>query len=218
MSERRRCRPTAKGTAADYNERPESVMLDSQVLVLNRVFQAVQVTSVRKAFSLFYKGHVKAVLPDYTTYEFENWCDIPVQPQDEVVLTPSMAIRIPRVIALKDFDRLPRQEVKFSRHNIYLRDGTRCQYCGHKFPSSELSLDHVIPLSRGGHSSWENVVCACLGCNVKKGNRTPQEASMRLVAVPRKPRWHPVGQFGSSRLHPAWRNFLDVAYWNTELK
>ena len=129
-------------------------MLDSQVLVLNRVFQAVQVTSVRKAFSLFYKGHVKAVLPDYTTYEFENWCDIPVQPQDEVVLTPSMAIRVPRVIALKDFDRLPRQDVKFSRHNIYLRDGNRCQYCGHKFSSSELSLDHVIPLSRGGNSSW----------------------------------------------------------------
>ena len=63
---------------------PEATMLDSQVLVLNRVFQAVQVTSVRKAFSLFYKGHVKAVLPDYTTYEFENWCDIPVQPQDEL--------------------------------------------------------------------------------------------------------------------------------------
>jgi 5-methylcytosine-specific restriction endonuclease McrA len=197
---------------------PEAIMLDSQVLVLNRVFQAVQVTSVRKAFSLFYKGHVRAVLPDYTTYEFENWCDIPVQPQDEVVLTPSMAIRVPRVVALKDFDRLPRQDVKFSRHNIYLRDGNRCQYCGHKFPSSDLSLDHVIPLSRGGNSSWENVVCACLSCNVQKGNRTPQEASMRLIATPRKPRWHPVGQFGSSRLHPAWRNFLDLAYWNTELK
>ena len=133
-------------------------MLDSHVLVLNRVFQAVQVTSVRKAFSLFYKGHVRAVLPDYSTYEFENWCDIPVQPQDEVVLTPSMAIRVPRVIALKEFDRLPRQDVKFSRHNIYVRDGNRCQYCGHKFSSSELSLDHVIPLSRGGRSTWENVV------------------------------------------------------------
>ena len=144
-------------------------MLDSQVLVLNRVFQAVQVTSVRKAFSLFYKGHVKAVLPDYTTYEFENWCDIPVQPQDEVVLTPSMAIRVPRVVALKDFDRLPRQDVKFSRHNIYLRDGNRCQYCGHKFPSAELSLDHVIPLSRGGNSSWENVVCACLVLQRQEG-------------------------------------------------
>ena len=108
----------------------------------------------------------------------------PVQPQDEVVLTPSMAIRIPRVVALKDFDRLPRQDVKFSRHNIYLRDGNRCQYCGHKFSSSELSLDHVIPLSRGGSSTWENVVCACLSCNVRKGNRTPHEASMRLIAPP----------------------------------
>jgi 5-methylcytosine-specific restriction endonuclease McrA len=163
---------------------------------------------------------VKAVLPDYTTYEFENWCDIPVQPQDEVVLTPSMAIRVPRVIALKDFDRLPRQDVKFSRHNIYLRDGNRCQYCGHRFSSSELSLDHVIPLSRGGTSHWENVVCACLACNVRKGNRTPHEAAMRLIAPPKKPRWHPVGQFGSGsqKVHPAWRNFVDLAYWNAELR
>jgi 5-methylcytosine-specific restriction endonuclease McrA len=122
------------------------------------------------------------------------------------------------VVALKDFDRLPRQDVKFSRHNIYVRDGNRCQYCGHRFSSSELSLDHVIPLSRGGSSTWENVVCACLACNVKKGNRTPHESSMRLIAPPRKPRWHPVGQFGSSKFHPAWRNFLDVAYWNTELR
>jgi 5-methylcytosine-specific restriction endonuclease McrA len=201
-------------------------MLDTQVLVLNRVFQAVQVTTLRKAFSLFYKGHVRAVLPDYSTWEWENWCDIPVQPQDEVVLTPGMAIRVPRVIALKDFDRLPRQDVKFSRHNVYVRDGSRCQYCGQRFSSAELSLDHVVPLSRGGSSNWENVVCCCLACNVKKGNRTPQEAQMKLVQQPRKPRWHPVGQFGAGahagtgphKVHPAWRNFLDVAYWNTELK
>ncbi|MEP6769546.1 MAG: HNH endonuclease [Acidobacteriota bacterium] len=193
-------------------------MLESQVLVLNRVFQAVQVTTVRKAFSLFYKGHVRAVLEDYSTWDFENWCDIPVQPHDEVVMTPSSAIRVPRVVALKDFDRLPRQDVKFSRHNIYLRDGSRCQYCGHKFPSAELSLDHVVPLSRGGMSSWENVVCACLACNVRKGNRTPHEAGIRLIQPPRKPRWHPVGHFGASKFHPAWRNFLDVAYWNMELK
>ncbi|MEP6801002.1 MAG: HNH endonuclease [Acidobacteriota bacterium] len=193
-------------------------MLESQVLVLNRVFQAVQVTTVRKAFSLFYKGHVRAVLPDYSTWDFHNWCDIPVQPHDEVVMTPSSKIRVPRVVALKEFDRLPRQDVKFSRHNIYLRDGSRCQYCGHKFPSAELSLDHVVPLSRGGMSSWENVVCACLACNVRKGNRTPHEAGIRLITPPRKPRWHPVGHFGASKFHPAWRNFLDVAYWNMELK
>jgi 5-methylcytosine-specific restriction endonuclease McrA len=192
-------------------------MIDSPVLVLNRVFQAVRVTSARKAFALFYKGHVKAVLPDYTTYEWENWCDIPVQPEDEVVVTPSMVIRVPRVVLLKDFDRLPRREVKFSRHNIYLRDGNCCQYCGRKYPTAELSLDHVIPLSRGGKSTWENVVCACLKCNVKKGNRTPLEASISLIHPPIRPRWHPVGHFGAIKPHPAWRNFLDVAYWDVEL-
>ena len=87
-------------------------MLDSHVLVLNRVFQAIQVTSVRKAFSLFYKGHVRAVLPDYSTYEFENWCDIPVQPQDEVVLTPSMAIRIRQIL------RQPRAQTVFGAQGL----------------------------------------------------------------------------------------------------
>ena len=193
-------------------------MLDSHVLVLNRVFQAVQVTSVRKAFSLFYKGHVRAVLPDYSTYEFENWCDIPVQPQDEVVLTPSMAIRVPRVIALKDFDRLPRQDVKFSRHNIYVRDGNRCQYCGHKFSSSELSLDHVIPLSRGGRSTWENVVCACLPCNVKKGNKLLIETGLQLKRQPVRPKWHPLHRLQGRNFPDIWKNFLDEAYWNVELK
>ncbi len=193
-------------------------MLDSQVLVLNRVFQAVQVTSVRKAFSLFYKGHVRAVLPDYTTYEFENWCDIPVQPQDEVVLTPSMAIRVPRVVALKDFDRLPRQDVKFSRHNIYLRDGNRCQYCGHRFSSSELSLDHVIPPVAGRQLDLgERRVRVPLLQRAKRQPHAPG-SPMKLVTPPRKPRWHPVGQFGSSKFHPAWRNFVDVAYWNAELR
>lgn len=192
-------------------------MLDSEVLVLNRVFQALRVTTARNALSLFYKGHAKAVLPDYSTYEWEHWCDIPAQPKDDVVLTPSRAILVPRVILLKNYDRLPRREVKFSRHNIYLRDGNRCQYCGGRYASSELSLDHVLPLSRGGVSSWENVVCACLTCNVKKGNRTPAEAGIRLIAPPERPRWNPVGQFTRARWHASWRNFLDVAYWNVEL-
>jgi len=194
-------------------------MLDSHVLVLNRVFQAVQVTSVRKAFSLFYKGHVRAVLPDYSTYEFENWCDIPPQPQDEVVLTPSMAIRVPRVVALKDFDRLPRQDVKFSRHNIYLRDGNRCQYCGHKFSSSELSLDHVVPKSQGGRSTWENIVCCCVECNVKKGGRTPEQAHLHLITKPVKPKRSPVINIRlADERYQSWKQFLDNAYWTVELK
>jgi 5-methylcytosine-specific restriction endonuclease McrA len=157
------------------------------------------------------------VLPDYSTYDWENWCDIPAQPLDEVVWTPSRAIRVPRVIQLTHYDRIPRRDVKFSRHNIYLRDSNRCQYCGGRFSSSELSLDHVVPLSRGGMTNWENVVCACVSCNVKKGNRTPEEAGIRPLTSPERPRWSPVGHFARTGWHPAWRNFLDVAYWNVEL-
>ncbi len=193
-------------------------MLDGHVLVLNRVFQAIQITSVRRAFTLLYKGHVKAVDADYRTYDFENWQDIPVQPADAYVTTPSRNILIPHVVQLLQFDKVPRQEVKFSRGNIYLRDQNRCQYCGRKFPSSELSLDHVIPLSRGGKSSWENVVCACLPCNVKKGNKLLSECAVGLIRHPVRPRWHPLHRLQGRKYPPIWRNFLDDAYWSVELK
>ena len=195
-------------------------MLDGHVLVLNRVFQAVQITSVRRALILFYKGHVRAVDSEYRTYDFEDWTDIPVPGDDEhFVRTPSRNILIPHVIQLLVFDRLPRQEVKFSRGNIYLRDSNRCQYCGRKFSSSELSLDHVVPISRGGKSSWENVVCACLPCNVKKGNKLLSESDhMRLIRQPHRPKWHPLHRLQGRNFPDIWKNFLDEAYWNVELR
>jgi 5-methylcytosine-specific restriction endonuclease McrA len=197
----------------------EGTMLDGNVLVLNRVFQAVQITSVRRAFTLLYKGQVRAVDSEYRTYDFDNWADIPVQPSDHYVTTPTRIILIPHVVQLLLFDRLPRQEVKFSRGNIYLRDHNRCQYCGRKFPASELSLDHVVPISRGGKSTWENVVCSCLPCNVRKGNKLLNESEIRLIRQPLRPKWHPLHRLqGRSSFPDIWKNFLDEAYWNVELK
>lgn len=192
-------------------------MLDSPVLLLNKGFSAMALTDVRRGFTLFYKGNVRAVLPDYSTYAWEEWCDVPPQPGDEVVSTPSIVLRVPRVLQILSCERPPRTDVKFSRHNIYVRDSSRCQYCGRRFPTSELSLDHVVPLSRGGATSWENVVCACLPCNVRKGNRVPEEVGMRLRRSPVKPKPSPLGLLSPHRIHPDWRNFLDVAYWNVEL-
>jgi len=132
-------------------------ILDSGVLVLNRLFQAIQITSVRRAFCLLYKGDARAVQPDYTTYDWEDWVDIPVQPRDEVLATPEMRVKIPRVVLLSRFDRMPPHDVRFTRKNIYLRDRNRCQYCGKHYTTRELNLDHVVPLSRGGRSTWQNV-------------------------------------------------------------
>jgi 5-methylcytosine-specific restriction endonuclease McrA len=193
-------------------------MLEGQVLVLNRLFQAVQVTSIRRALTLLYKGQVRAVDAEYRTYDFENWSDIPVQADDHYISTPTRNILIPHVVQLLTFDRMPRQEVKFSRGNIYLRDQNRCQYCGKKFASSELSLDHVIPVSRGGKSSWDNVVCACLPCNVKKGNKLLSECEMKLRRKPVKPKWHPLHRLQGRNFPDIWKNFLDEAYWSVELQ
>lgn len=194
-------------------------MLDSNVLVLNRLFQAIQVTTVKKAFCLLYKGHVRAVNPDYSTCDWEDWVDVPPQPQDEFIVTPTVRIRVPRVVLLIDFEGVPRHEVRFTRKNIFYRDRNKCQYCGHRFATRDLNLDHVVPLSRGGKSTWENVVCCCIPCNSRKGGRTPEEAHMRLIHSPARPRWHPLVRLSlTSGQYEAWRNFLDAVYWNTELK
>jgi 5-methylcytosine-specific restriction endonuclease McrA len=194
-------------------------MLESNVLVLNRLFQAIQVTTVKKAFCLLYKGHVRAVNPDYSTCAWEDWVDVPPQPEEESIVTPTVRIRVPRVVLLVDFEGVPRHEVRFTRKNIFYRDKNRCQYCGHRFATRDLNLDHVVPLSRGGKSTWENVVCCCIPCNSRKGGRTPEEAHMRLIHVPARPRWHPLVRLSlTSGQYEAWRNFLDAVYWNTELK
>src|SRR5947208_16898797 len=86
------------------------------------------------------------------------------------------------------YDRRSKQAMKFNRRNILARDNNQCQYCGKKFPTSELSLDHVVPRSQGGASTWENIVCACVACNVKKGGRTTKEANMHLIRQPEKPK------------------------------
>jgi 5-methylcytosine-specific restriction endonuclease McrA len=194
-------------------------MLDSNVLVLNRLYQAIQITSAKKAFCLLYKGHVRAVTADFATYDWEEWVDVPPQPHEESIVTPTFRIRIPRVIILLEFDRLPRHEVRFTRKNIFYRDRNRCQYCGSKFQTRDLNLDHVVPLSRGGKSTWENVVCCCVTCNSKKGGHLPAEARMRLIRMPVKPRWHPLVKISFTSGHyEVWKNFLDIAYWNAELR
>lgn len=194
------------------------VQHDGAVLVLNSLYQAVQVTGVHRAFRLFYAGRARAVATDFALYDFDNWCDLSPVAGDKVIRTPTRAIRIPQVIQLVRYDKLPNREVRFTRRNIFYRDRNRCQYCGKVFAQRELNLDHVVPLSRGGGSGWENVVCACICCNTRKGNRTPSEAGIRLIRPARKPAGHPM--LRARWLGPCpdqWRTYLDEAYWNVEL-
>lgn len=200
-----------------------STFLEHQVLVLNRLWQAVNVCSVRRALTLLFEGQAQVVFntPDgaYQTFSFHEWRDFSSrQPHPESVHTISFRLRVPRVILLMVFDRVPRQEVKFTRHNIFERDRNTCQYCGKAFERKDLNLDHIVPRDRGGPTSWENIVCSCIPCNTRKANRTPTEAGMHLVRKPKRPKWRPFVQVSfSAPYHDSWKHFLDLAYWNVEL-
>jgi 5-methylcytosine-specific restriction endonuclease McrA len=207
---------------------PISSALHCNVLVLNKHYMAIRVVNVRRAISLLFRDLAEVVHVEdgqYLSYDFDTWREVSelksrFEPSEHDWLrTVRFQIAVPRIIRLVLYDRLPKQEVKFNRRNLYARDGNRCQYCGRRFPTSELSLDHVTPRSLGGSNSWDNVVCCCLECNVKKGGRTPEGANMHLITRPRKPRRNPVINVSlSSSKYRSWKQFLDHAYWSVELK
>lgn len=197
-------------------------MLNSNVLVLNRSFLPVHVTTVRRAFCLLYAGLAKAVNDQYETFDYDSWSQISAERNDETIGMVGRVIKIPRVILLCAYDRVPKRHVRFSRYNIFARDKNTCQYCGKRFARQELNLDHVVPRSQGGTSTWENVVCSCHLCNRHKGGKTPEQARMKLIRRPQKPdRTPPINLSFRGFLREEWAPFLDfmvdVSYWNTEL-
>lgn len=174
--------------------------LDCNVLVLNKHYMAIRIVGAKRAFSLLFRDLAEVVSLEegrYSNYDFESWCEVSQLRRDfepdghDWVSTVNFHIAVPRIIRLLFYDRLPRNEVKFNRRNIFARDKNHCQYCGKHFPTSELSLDHIIPRSLGGKATWENIVCACPACNVKKGSQTIKHAGMKLIQKPIKPRHNP---------------------------
>jgi len=192
--------------------------LDQRVLVLNRLWQPVNIVGVLRAMSLLFRGRASAIHADpagHRVMSAEEWLRFSrEQPPaaGEAVRSPCIVLRVPRVLLLGEYDRVPRREIRFSRRNVYLRDDNTCQYCGRPFRDEELNLDHVVPRDIGGKTNWENIVTACVRCNSRKANRLPEQAGMSLRRPPVKPKWRLVV---ASSLSPeeqaAWREFLEVA-------
>ncbi len=208
--------------------------LSHNVLVLNKYYQAIRVINVKRAFSLLCRELAEVIhiendastgKSQWQNLNFSDWQQLSelkreFEPDEfDWIHTVRFQIAVPRIIRLLGYDKLPRQDVKFNRRNIYARDSSRCQYCGKRMPTTELSLDHVKPKSQGGKSTWENIVCCCIKCNVKKGGRTPEQAHMHLITKPVKPKRSPVIniRLADERYH-SWKQFLDTAYWTVELK
>jgi 5-methylcytosine-specific restriction endonuclease McrA len=188
------------------------------VLVLNRLWQPVNICSVRRALALLFLGHAQVVGVSagqrYATHDLDSWINggSDGEPEDVVVRGVSTCFRVPKIIVLAVFDRLPKKEIKFTRENVFRRDGYTCQYCHVEFEPRELNLDHVVPRDKGGRTTWENVVCSCIRCNTKKANLLPKEAGMFPKQTPRAPRWRPMmglRREAERHFHESWKVFLE---------
>ena len=198
--------------------------MKSSTLVLNKNFVATEIAEWQRVMGLVYTGAASVVDESYQTYSFAEWGDISaamVESPNGFIHTTTLRIAIPDVIRLNKFERLPSRLMALTRHNIYEHYKFRCAYCDRRFNKELLNLDHVIPRSRGGDSTWLNLVTACIPCNTRKSNRTPDEAGMPLLIQPSRPAWRgPIGLHMPSpvKIRESWRSFVDQAYWHSELE
>jgi len=193
-------------------------VLQRPTLVLNGNWQPVNVATVARALVLLWNESARVVDPaDYQTYTWEDWSGLRPHDGERFIQAVRFRLRVPEVVTLTGYDRLPQAAVTFSRRNIFKRDRFTCQYCGAQPGSEELTLDHVVPRSQGGESRWDNCVLACLTCNKRKANRTPEQARMRLRRQPVRPAWKPVYAAHDVRIE-SWSKFISEVYWNVELE
>ena len=195
-----------------------SVLLQP-TLVLNKSWVAIDTTSVLGALRLLCKGAALAIRPDtYEVHGFDSWADLAVQPDEPHVKTVRLRIRVPEVIALTRYDGVPSYSMPFTRRNLYRRDHNTCQYCLARPGTAELTVDHVLPRSRGGLSTWANCVLACVPCNRHKADCTPHEAGLRLHGQPQAPRWRPILRIPVGKVRQSWEKFVGEQYWDVLLE
>ncbi|MDO9575017.1 MAG: HNH endonuclease [bacterium] len=163
--------------------------LKTPVLVLNQSYEPLSITRMRRAVILLWLGKAELV----ETFEWR-------------IHTSTMAFDSPSIIRLQSYVHLRRPAIPLTRKNIMKRDGYSCQYCGIK--GVPMTCDHVIPKTRGGDDSWENLVCSCMECNNRKGNHTPDEAGIKLIKKPKRPHYFFIFQSSFKIPDERWKNYL----------
>ena len=192
--------------------------LERPALVLNRNWQPVNVATVARALVLLWNESARVVDPaDYRLYDWADWSRLDPARGEAFIQAVRQRLRVPEVIVLAGYDRLPEAAVSFSRRNIFKRDHYTCQYCGVQPGGNELTIDHVVPKSRGGASTWDNCVLACVDCNKRKADRSLAQAGLKLRKPPVRPNWQPLYARHAVRI-ASWSKFISEAYWNVTLE
>ena len=197
-------------------------VLQRPTLVLNRRWTPIRTTPVQDAIGLVAKGTAVIIEPDsFETHDLASWNDVSrarLRFGEVAIRSPRLVLVPPEVILLKTYEGQGGRAVVFSRKNLFKRDRYTCQYCGIQPGPEELTVDHVVPRSRGGVSSWENCVLACVECNKVNADRSPEKAGLKLRRSPKKPTWKALVQVPARDRRESWDKFLSRAYWEIELE
>ena len=202
---------------------------ESRVLVLNSVFQPINIVSFKDALKKLVKSAVEVVHVEdgrYNSYNFASWAEVSdlrkqmeeLGQYDELIGIGGFSFVIPRVIRVLSYSKTFRHPVRLNRKNVFARDKSTCQYCGKHFPSEKLNLDHVVPNCQGGLAVWENLVCACFKCNTRKGGRTPTQAGMKLLRQPFRPAATSLKVTVGDKKYRDWDTFVSDIYWTVDLE
>lgn len=184
------------------------------VLVLNKNWQAIAIKSPAETFSMLITGNATGLdiqdTYNMTPLKWGEWIKLPITDNDDYVQTVNMRIKIPKVIILSKYDKVPKKRPKFSQKNIWIRDDYTCQYTGKKLKPNEGNIDHIVPRSRGGANTWHNCVLTSKSINAKKADSTPEEVGLTLIRPPKAPR--------ESLTSELIYNKYNIAEWNIFLK
>lgn len=193
-------------------------------LVLNKNWRPIAAISLEdaicKVYSSYEDGTPKAriIEPEsYQTFTWEDWSKLKPAIDEDTIASANFVFRIPEIILLSRYEKMPKPKVHFSRRTLYKRDRNQCQYCGCRPGSEELTIEHVVPRCQGGKTTWENCVLACVPCNRRKADRTPQQAGMKLLKEPCRPKMHML-RFDDFKPIKSWEAFIDLSFWNVELE
>lgn len=200
-----------------------NLLTQRHVLVLNKLWTAVHVITLKRAVSMLFTGKAVIINPSeaFATYTWEDWAKLRLKDGEDSIHSVRQQFKIPEVILLTDYDKMPRHQVQFSRRMIHKRDNWICQYCGQTVDSSEITIDHIVPRSKGGQTTWLNCISSCQKCNMKKGHRSLEEAHMKLIRQPKKPEFA-LFKVEKRFAYKSWHHFVDKmissAFWDVELE
>lgn len=186
--------------------------LSKPVLVLNKVWIPIRIVDVKRSLKLIFADKAFIVDPhDYAVYDWDKWASLNVKDEEEGIETTRQRIKIPEIIVLNHYDKTHRRGAKLTKRNIYIRDSYVCQYTGKKVSHKEADIDHIVPRSKGGKNTWDNMVVCTKEINRKKGDRNPEEAGLKLLKKPSKPNSHNLLIDPKMAIPNSWDKFIK---WN----